>query len=66
MKKMGIVKEYNGQSGIIICEDNSYILKKDDLITKDIKVNDVVCFYESRMYFGNNTFLVARKIERNQ
>lgn len=64
MKKKGIVKEYNGQNGIIESDNKKYIVKSDDVITKNIKVNDKVEFYESNMYFGNDVFLVARKVEK--
>lgn len=65
MKKIGIVKEYNGEFGKILDNKNKeYILLKEDVLLKELKENDLVMFKEDTIKeddLGDLTF--ARFVE---
>lgn len=67
-KRMGKIIEFDGFSGQLIDlkENKKHIFSNDDLITKELKVNDLVS-YESETYSTiDNTFYVARFVKKVQ
>ena len=49
-KVIGKIIEYNGVNGVVIDKENTkYIFTSKDLVSKDIKVSDIV-FFEKELF----------------
>ena len=67
MKQVGKITEFDGFSGALINREGvKYIFSNDDLISTDLKVNDIVVF-ESELYKTVEVEInIARFVKKKQ
>lgn len=67
MKQVGKITEFDGFSGVLINREGvKYIFSNDDLISTDLKVNDIVVF-ESELYKTVEVEInIARFVKKKQ